>query len=82
MSTCAGRRHRMRAPDQRHPKGHTTGSRQRHNHRALYNHNAPRGAGLPRRTIVAGGSQPHDNMQPYTVLNYIIALAGVFPSRN
>lgn len=30
----------------------------------------------------AGGSQPHDNHQPYLVLNYIIALEGVFPARN
>jgi microcystin-dependent protein len=29
-----------------------------------------------------GGSQAHNNMQPYLVLNYIIALQGVFPSRN
>ncbi|HYI64422.1 MAG TPA: tail fiber protein [Allosphingosinicella sp.] len=29
-----------------------------------------------------GGSQPHNNMQPYTTLNIIIALQGVFPSRN
>lgn len=29
-----------------------------------------------------GGSQPHDNMQPYLVVNFIIALQGVFPSRN
>lgn len=29
-----------------------------------------------------GGSQPHANMQPYLVLNYIIALQGVFPSQN
>lgn len=27
-----------------------------------------------------GGSQPHMNMQPYLVLNYAIALQGVFPS--
>lgn len=27
-----------------------------------------------------GGSQPHDNMQPYVAINYIIALYGVFPS--
>ena len=27
-----------------------------------------------------GGSQPHNNMQPYLVLNYIIALQGIFPS--
>lgn len=29
-----------------------------------------------------GGSQPHENRQPYLVLNFIIALQGVFPSRN
>lgn len=30
----------------------------------------------------AGGSQPHDNMPPYLTLNFVIALAGIFPSRN
>jgi microcystin-dependent protein len=29
-----------------------------------------------------GGSQPHNNMQPYLVLNFCIALQGAFPSRN
>jgi microcystin-dependent protein len=29
-----------------------------------------------------GGSQPHDNMQPYLCLNYIISLFGIFPSQN
>ncbi len=29
----------------------------------------------------AGGSQPHNNMPPYLVLNFCIALQGVFPSR-
>lgn len=29
-----------------------------------------------------GGGQPHNNMQPYLVLNYCIALEGVFPARN
>jgi microcystin-dependent protein len=29
-----------------------------------------------------GGSQAHDNMTPYLTLNFIIALLGVFPSRN
>lgn len=27
-----------------------------------------------------GGSQPHENMQPYIVINYIISLFGLFPS--
>jgi microcystin-dependent protein len=29
-----------------------------------------------------GGSQPHPNMQPYLVLNFCVAIQGVFPSRN
>jgi microcystin-dependent protein len=28
-----------------------------------------------------GGSQPHVNMQPYLVLNFCVALQGIFPSR-
>ena len=29
-----------------------------------------------------GGSQPHNNMPPYLVLNFVIALQGIFPSQN
>jgi microcystin-dependent protein len=29
-----------------------------------------------------GSAQPHDNMQPYLVLSYCIALQGVFPQRS
>jgi microcystin-dependent protein len=29
-----------------------------------------------------GGSQPHNNMQPYLVLNFCVALTGIFPSQN
>ena len=29
-----------------------------------------------------GGSQAHENMQPYLALNFCIALQGLFPSRN
>ncbi|WP_274653900.1 phage tail protein [Paenibacillus humicola] len=30
----------------------------------------------------SGGGQPHPNMQPYNVVNYCIALQGIYPSRN
>ncbi len=29
-----------------------------------------------------GGTQPHDNMQPYIAMNFIIALQGLYPSRS
>lgn len=31
---------------------------------------------------VSGGSQPHDNRMPYLAMNYIIAVEGIYPSRN
>jgi len=31
---------------------------------------------------IAGGSQPHNNLQPYLTLNFCIALQGVFPARS
>jgi microcystin-dependent protein len=44
-------------------------------------------SGSPTTTLgtgmsVAGQSQAHENRQPYLVINYCIALTGVFPSRN
>ncbi len=39
------------------------------------------GSGDP-LTSMAGDSQPHSNMAPYNVLNYIISLFGVFPSQS
>ncbi|AUC94382.1 MULTISPECIES: tail fiber protein [Bradyrhizobium] len=31
---------------------------------------------------LVGGNQPHDNMQPYLCINFIIALFGVYPSQS
>jgi microcystin-dependent protein len=31
---------------------------------------------------VGGGSQPHENMQPFLVISFIISLFGIFPSQN
>ncbi|MEO7178283.1 MAG: tail fiber protein [Allosphingosinicella sp.] len=36
----------------------------------------------PSTITSVGGSQPHNNMQPYLVLTYVIALQGIFPSPN
>lgn len=45
-------------------------------------HNATMGASPVTVTIGnTGGNQSHENMQPFLVLNYIICMYGVFPSR-
>jgi microcystin-dependent protein len=36
----------------------------------------------PNAITPVGGSQPHENMQPYLAVNFCISLFGVFPSRN
>jgi microcystin-dependent protein len=36
----------------------------------------------PKSIDSVGGNQPHDNMQPFLVINWVIALTGIFPSRN
>jgi microcystin-dependent protein len=46
-------------------------------------HNGVGGATTFMLTIgIAGQSQPHDNMMPYLAMNYIIAVEGIYPSRN
>jgi microcystin-dependent protein len=41
------------------------------------------GAPMPSPTIAnAGGSQPHDNIQPYLGINFIISLYGIYPSQS
>ena len=36
----------------------------------------------PSSVSPAGGSQSHNNLPPYLVMNFVIALQGIFPSRN
>jgi microcystin-dependent protein len=47
-----------------------------------YSDQAPAAAMNAGAVGLAGGSQPHDNMVPYQVINFIIALYGIFPSQN
>lgn len=44
--------------------------------------NATMGAALTGALATAGGSQPHENRQPFMAMNYAIALTGIFPSRS
>jgi len=48
---------------------------------SLYN-STPNNAMNPACITPTGGSQPHENMSPYLVLNFVIALQGIFPSQN
>lgn len=36
----------------------------------------------PNSVANAGGNLPHPNMQPYSALNFCVALSGIFPSRS
>jgi microcystin-dependent protein len=36
----------------------------------------------PATVAPTGGNQPHPNLQPYSVINFCVALSGIFPSRN
>ena len=51
------------------------------NNAAQYN-TSPNTSLHPSTISNVGGSQPHENRQPFTVLTFIVALIGVFPSRN
>lgn len=47
----------------------------------LYSTASPNTAMSAAATSTTGGSQPHENRQPYLVMNYIIALSGIYPSQ-
>jgi microcystin-dependent protein len=49
---------------------------------SIYSSSAPNAQMNAAAVGLAGGSQPHDNMLPFLVINFIIALQGIFPSRN
>jgi microcystin-dependent protein len=44
------------------------------------------GAGAPQQindnAPAVGGGLPHENLQPYLTMNFVIALQGIFPSQN
>jgi microcystin-dependent protein len=48
----------------------------------MFNANAVDQEFAPTIMTAAGGSQPHENAQPYLVVNFCCTLFGIFPSRN
>ena len=47
----------------------------------IYDTSAPSVTMSPAAIGSSGGSQPHDNMLPFLVINFILSLFGVFPSQ-
>ena len=47
----------------------------------LYSSTAPDTSMNPQALSLAGGSLPHNNLQPYLAVTFILALQGIFPSR-
>lgn len=48
----------------------------------LYRETAPTGNVSTNAITSIGGSRKHTNLQPFLCINYIIALVGIYPSRN
>lgn len=46
----------------------------------IYISEAPSANLAPQAVGIAGGSQPHENMQPFLCISFIISLFGIFPS--
>lgn len=49
---------------------------------STYSPTAPNTALHPSTISSVGGSQPHENMQPYLAISFIISLFGIFPTQN
>lgn len=48
----------------------------------IYGSDVPLQALSPSTLQSVGGSQPHENMQPFLVVSFIISLYGVYPTQN
>lgn len=57
------------------------------NHTGAFNEDPTAGATLAGPTSATtvgntGGNLPHNNLQPYMVVNFVMCVSGIFPSRN
>ena len=48
----------------------------------MYSSQAPAAPMAPNALSPSGGNQPHENMSPYQVINFIIATEGIYPPQN
>jgi microcystin-dependent protein len=69
------------AADTANPANAVLGADSRGTPPTIYNSSPDSTTMNPQMIAPAGGNQPHDNMQPYLCVNFIIALEGIYPSR-
>ncbi|CAH1218566.1 hypothetical protein PAECIP111893_04446 [Paenibacillus plantiphilus] len=67
-------------PTQADPAGAIWASSTANRGQAIYSA-TPNVAMSPLALNLTGGSQPHNNMQPFVAMNFIIALQGVYPPK-
>jgi microcystin-dependent protein len=73
--------HLLSASSSRADRANASGAVLADSKEPIYNFGSPNAQLAPNAIAPMGGSQPHNNVQPYLVINFCIALAGIFPSR-
>ncbi len=63
------------------PTGATWGTQPGRGATSTYSDAVPNTPMNPQALGMSGGGAPHNNMQPYLVLNFVIALMGIYPTR-
>ncbi|HEX7770322.1 MAG TPA: tail fiber protein [Dokdonella sp.] len=74
--------HVMNAQSTRADRGNANDARFAASADPTYSTQSPSSQLGPNSVIPTGSGMPHNNMQPFQALNFIIALDGIFPSRN
>ncbi|MGN6518459.1 MAG: phage tail protein [Dokdonella sp.] len=75
--------HALGAQGARADRANATGSLLAQGAQSIYaGGSSPTTTLAPQSTGSAGSSLPHYNMQPYAVVNFCIALEGIYPARN
>ena len=77
-----GHTHALNAQGSRGDRANATNSSLAQGAQSIYASGSPSTTLSPQSTTPAGGASGHNNMQPYAVINFCIALQGVFPARN
>lgn len=73
--------HQARASSQAASSGNPAGNYWANSTTNPYGTASPQASTAP-ALAQSGSSQGHSNMQPYTVINYCIAISGIYPPRN